>query len=54
MWETFKSIAFVLFTVMVALVLQARADKNEFDAGSMMNEATVEMQIVPALSVELE
>lgn len=26
MWETLKSIAFVITTVMIALILQARAD----------------------------
>jgi len=26
MWETIKSIAFVITTVMIALILQARAD----------------------------
>ena len=54
MWETIKSVAFVLFTVMVALILQARADRSEFDGEAMSEAAAEQMQVLPALSVDLE
>lgn len=48
MWEAIKSVAFVLFSVMVALILQAHAEvdegdyADEDDSGPAIHESYVE------------
>jgi hypothetical protein len=45
--ETLKSIAFVLFTVMIALILQATASTEETSSSSVLEDSS-ELQLVSA------
>lgn len=53
MWETIKSVAFVLFTVMIALILQARADRLE-PAMSHCGSSSAETESRPIFPVDAE
>lgn len=51
MWETLKSIAFVITTVMIALILQARADL--FTAPSSADDESLQqLDFATSLSVD--
>lgn len=50
LWEAFKSLMFVLMTVTIALILQARADKDD---PSLTDESHVQqLQVYRALPVK--
>ncbi len=42
MWEALKSVAFVLFSVMVALILQAHAEMDEVGSVDRSDDLTQE------------
>ena len=50
-WEAFKSLMFVLMTVTIALILQARADK-EWDVPADEVSEIEQLQVYRALPVQ--